>query len=46
MHLAVDGGAHYSVTREDGRTSDRPHRYRLTPITPEHVVRTVIRYAR
>ena len=39
-------GAHYSVAREEGATSDRPHRYHLTPITPEHVVRTVTRYAR
>jgi len=38
------GGAHYAVTREAG-TAERPHRYRLTPITPEHVVRTVTRYA-
>ena len=37
------GGAHYAVTREAG-TSERPHRYRLTPITPDHVVRTVTRY--
>jgi hypothetical protein len=38
-------GAHYAVTREAG-TPQRPHRYRLTPITPDHVVRTVTRYAR
>lgn len=38
------GGAHYAVTREAG-TAERPHRYRLTPITPDHVVRTVTRYA-
>jgi hypothetical protein len=38
-------GAHYAVERQEG-TSERPHRYRLTPITPEHVVRTVTRYAR
>jgi hypothetical protein len=37
------GGVLYAVTREAG-ASDRPHRYRLTPITPEHVVRTVTRY--
>jgi hypothetical protein len=37
------GGAHYAVTREEG-TSPRPHRYRLTPITPDHVVRTVTHY--
>jgi len=37
------GGACYAVTREAG-TAERPHRYRLTPITPEHVVRTVTRY--
>ncbi len=37
------GGAHYAVTTEVG-TSQRPHRYRLTPITPDHVVRTVTRY--
>lgn len=37
------GGAHYAVTSERG-TSERPHRYRLTPITPDHVVRTVTRY--
>ena len=37
------GGAHYAVTRETG-TDVRPFRYRLTPITPEHVVRTVTRY--
>jgi hypothetical protein len=39
------GGAHFAVTRETG-TPERPHRYRLRPITPEHVVRTVTRYAR
>jgi hypothetical protein len=40
------GGAHYAVTREAGHSDDqeRPHRYRLTPITPDHVVRTVTRY--
>ena len=36
-------GALYAVNREAG-TPERPHRYRLTPITPEHVVRTVTRY--
>lgn len=37
------GGAHYAVAREAG-TPPRPYRYRLTPITPDHVVRTVTRY--
>ncbi len=41
--VEVDG-AHYAVTREAG-TTERPHRYRLRPITPEHVVRVVVRYA-
>jgi hypothetical protein len=34
----------YAVTREAGSSDARPHRYRLTPITPEHVVRTKTRY--
>lgn len=38
-------GAHYAVSREAG-PPERPHRYRLTPITPDHVVRTVTRYPR
>jgi hypothetical protein len=37
-------GALYAVAREDGSSDARPHRYRLTPITPEHVVRTKTRY--
>ena len=37
-------GALYAVTREVGGSDGRPHRYRLTPITPEHVVRTKTRY--
>ena len=35
----------YAVTREPG-TPDRPHRYRLTPIPHDHVVRTLTRYRR
>jgi hypothetical protein len=37
-------GALYGVTREAGSSDARPHRYRLTPITPEHVVRVKTRY--
>ena len=37
-------GALYGVTREAGGSDARPYRYRLTPITPEHVVRTKTRY--
>src|SRR3954469_23747638 len=36
-------GALYRVAREAG-TNERPHRYRLTPIPHDHVVRTVARY--
>jgi hypothetical protein len=36
-------GALYSVARETG-TAEQPHRYRLTPIAHDHVVRTVTRY--
>ncbi|MCU1281955.1 MAG: hypothetical protein JWM53_5501, partial [bacterium] len=36
-------GALYAVAREAG-TPERPHRYRLTPIGHDHVVRTVTRY--
>ena len=36
-------GAHYAVTREPG-PPDGPHRYRLRPIPPDHVVRTITRY--
>ena len=38
----VDGALH-QVARERG-TPERPYRYRLTPIAPDHVVRTVTRY--
>lgn len=37
-------GALYRVASERG-TDERPHRYRLTPIPHDHVVRTVTRYA-
>ena len=36
-------GALYCVAREAG-TTERPHRYRLTPIPHDHVVRTVTKY--
>jgi hypothetical protein len=44
--VEVDG-ALYAVAREAGAPHDsvRPHRYRLTPIPHDHVVRTVTRYA-
>ena len=37
-------GAHYAVARGAG-TAERPLRYRLTPIAPDHVIRAVARYA-
>ena len=37
-------GALYAVTRETGVRQAQPHRYRLTPIPHDHVVRTVTRY--
>ena len=37
-------GALYRVASEPG-SAERPHRYRLTPIPHDHVVRTVTRYA-
>jgi len=40
--VEVDG-ALYAVAREPG-PSTRPHRYRLTSIPPDHVVRTITRY--
>ena len=40
----VDGALH-QVAREPG-TRERPHRYRLTPVAHDHVVRTVTRYRR
>jgi hypothetical protein len=43
-HTTVDVDGTLYVARREPGTQLRPHRYRLTPIPHDHVVRAVSRY--